>query len=540
MLKEYQIENFKAFAGPVNIPIKPITLIFGANSSGKSSIFQSLLMLKQTLQEGKDSNISLLPRGNIVDLGSYREFIRNHDATRSFSFKMTFSTPKEICQHSGIDWLFNDIHPNVETLKKSIGSETIGLRVTFSLDSKSLNIVVSKIDLFIGDNPTPIITYEIGEKNERGSNIYNFKGNFDHKYWRTYWKCFDEEDPEALEKTYFDLDSLIEKFKEMSDKEKEAFLNLAKEQPKKDAQNNKEGNDKSKDEPKKSTGFKRALEIYKSLFVNDHLLLQGFLPDLLNNTDLQHLVWNTLEAEESRDVSLFAFTAGNFIKKLLNDIEYIAPLREYPGRFYIYGGNPLESVGSSGKMVFDVLFNNQELLNKVNDEFKRFGTDYELRLSRLSSEAFEPQLYNKSTSVTASFRDVGFGFSQVLPVIVQSMLSKEKTLLMEQPELHLHPALQAELGDVFIESALGKNKNTFLIETHSEHLILRLLRRIRETTEGELEEGDNPLRPEDVAVIYAKPTEKGTELIELRITEDGDFADKWPDGFFAERAKELF
>jgi predicted ATPase len=120
------------------------------------------------------------------------------------------------------------------------------------------------------------------------------------------------------------------------------------------------------------------------------------------------------------------------------------------------------------------------------------------------------------------------------------MLSKEKTLLIEQPELHLHPALQAELGDVFIESALGKNKNTFLIETHSEHLILRLLRRIRETTESELEEGDNPLRPEDVAVIYAKPTEKGTELIELRITEDGDFADKWPDGFFAERAKELF
>ena len=197
-------------------------------------------------------------------------------------------------------------------------------------------------------------------------------------------------------------------------------------------------------------------------------------------------------------------------------------------------------------MVFDVLFNNPELLDKVNDEFKRFGTDYELRLSPYmkdkseTSEVFVPELFNKSTGVAASFRDVGFGFSQVLPVIVQSMLSKEKTLLMEQPELHLHPALQAELGDVFIESALGKNKNTFLIETHSEHLILRLLRRVRETTEGELEEGDNPLRPEDVAVIYARPTEKGTELIELRITEDGDFADKWPDGFFAERAKELF
>ena len=546
MLKEYQIENFKVFAGPVNIPIKPITLIFGANSSGKSSIFQSLLMLKQTLQEGSDQNISLLPKGNLVDLGSFREFIHNHDVTDSFSFKITLSTPKEISQYSGIDWPFDDIHPNVKTLEKSIGSETIGLRVTFSLDSKSLNIVVSKIDLFIGDNPTSIITYEIGEKNERGSNIYNFKGNFDHKYWHTYWKCFDEEDPEALEKTYFDLDSLIEKFKEMSDKEKEDFLNLLKEQPKKDAQNNKEGNDKSKDEPKKSTGFKRALEIYKSLFVNDHLLLQGFLPDLLNNTDLQHLVWNTLEAEESRDVSLFALTVANLIKKLLKDVEYIAPLREYPERFYIYGGNPLESVGSSGKMVFDVLFNNPELLDKVNNEFKCFGTDYELRLSPYSkdgsetSEVFVPELFNKSTNISASFRDVGFGFSQVLPVIVQSMLSKEKTLLIEQPELHLHPALQAELGDLFIKSVLGEQKNTLIIETHSEHLLLRLMRRMRETATNNLEDSSLALHPKDIIVLYVETEGTSSIVREMPLNEYGELVKAWPGGFFEEGLREVF
>jgi hypothetical protein len=187
-------------------------------------------MLKQTLQDGKDSNISLLPRGNIVDLGSFREFIHNHDVTRSFSFKMTFSTPKEISQYSGIDWPFDNIHPNVKTLEKSIGSETIGLRVTFSLDSKSLNIVISKIDLFIGDDPTPIITYKIGEKNERGSNIYNFKGNFDHKYWHTYWKYFDKEDIESLEKgeksqgkeSPVDIKVILGK---MSDKEKVEYRN---------------------------------------------------------------------------------------------------------------------------------------------------------------------------------------------------------------------------------------------------------------------------------------------------------------------------
>jgi len=523
MLKEYQISNFKPFAGPVNIPIKPITLIFGANSSGKSAIFQSLLMLKQTLEEGRDPNMSLLPKGNIVDLGSFREFIHNHDVSNSFSFKMTFSFPKDIFEAFDID-SYDD---EAEILHKSISSETIGLSVTFSWNNGTSNIMIPAIDLYIGNDPKPIITYKIGEKNKSGSYEYEFTGNFDHKYWHTYWECFDEKKPEAFEKQHdSDFDDLIRELEGMSDKEKEKLRNKLEEY-------NRELNEL------KLKGNERAVETYES-FGDDVLTLKGFLPKLLNYMETKYFLWESTYEEDSRNPSTFALTVANLIRKFLNDIEYIAPLREYPERFYIYGGNPLESVGSSGKMVFDVLFNNPELLTKVNKEFKRFGTDYELRLSRLSSEAFEPQLYNKSTDVAASFRDVGFGFSQVLPVIVQSMSSKGKTLLIEQPELHLHPAFQAELGDLFIKSALGEQKNTFIIETHSEHLILRLLRRIRETTNGELAEGDSPLKPEDVAVIYAKPTEKGTELIELRITEDGDFADKWPDGFFAERAKELF
>ena len=563
MLKEYQIENFKAFAEPVNIPIKPITLIFGANSSGKSSIFQSLLMLKQTLQEGSDQNISLLPKGNLVDLGSFRGFIHNHDVSNSFSFKMTFPFNRinEAYDSNLYDYIIEtyEKHPNVDVLEKSIGSETIGLSVTFSLDIN--NIIIRAINLYIGNDPKPIITYEIGGKTDLGYQ-YQFKGNFDHKYWRTYWKCFDEGKSEYIEKEIHEHVSmsgimtnaaaLSKKFPNLSDKKKEMVkalfekINIDIEKMRlKQGKYSKRADEitKLEKELNKMTDFEKAVEFYGFKLEDYQLKLEGFLP----TDEMEYLLWNYDFAYlSSRNPSLFALTAANLIKKLLNDVEYIAPLREYPERFYIYGGNPLESVGSSGKMVFDVLFNNPELLDKVNDEFKRFGTDYELRLSPYmkdkseTSEVFVPELFNKSTGVAASFRDVGFGFSQVLPVIVQSMLSKEKTLLIEQPELHLHPALQAELGDVFIESALGKNKNTFLIETHSEHLILRLLRRIRETTESELEEGDNPLRPEDVAVIYAKPTEKGTELIELRITEDGDFADKWPDGFFAERAKELF
>jgi len=151
-------------------------------------------------------------------------------------------------------------------------------------------------------------------------------------------------------------------------------------------------------------------------------------------------------------------------------------------------------------------------------------------------------------NIKVSLQDVGVGISQVLPVLMNAFGEESSLIAVEQPEIHIHPALQAELADVFIESALGENKNTFLIETHSEHLILRILRRIRETTEAELSDWPealkkacpNGIRPEDVAVLYVQPGEEGAEIIGLSVDANGEFTCDWPGGFFEERMKELF
>lgn len=137
-----------------------------------------------------------------------------------------------------------------------------------------------------------------------------------------------------------------------------------------------------------------------------------------------------------------------------------------------------------------------------------------------------------------NFSEVGAGIGFVFPILVACNLGELKNVVLQQPELHLHPALQASLADVFIETACQKK---IICETHSEHMILRTLRRVRQTTTGTLVDRTLALKPEDLAFNYFEPVPDGyTKIHNLRVSEDGDFIDRWPNGFFAERDEELF
>ena len=149
-------------------------------------------------------------------------------------------------------------------------------------------------------------------------------------------------------------------------------------------------------------------------------------------------------------------------------------------------------------------------------------------------------LIDKRTDTPVSHRDVGIGISQVLPVLVSAYASNNELLAIEQPEIHLHPALQAELGDVFLQSALSGTANTFLIETHSEHLLLRIMRRLRETSAGDLPDSVPEVRPEDVMVLFVESDGPQSIIREMPLNERGELVKAWPGGFFEEGLREIF
>jgi len=213
MLLEYQISNFKSFSGPVNIPIKPITLIFGPNSSGKSSIFQSLLMLKQTFEEGKGE--VLVPRGNLVDLGSFKQFIFEQNLNRFFTFKMTLKKSERFFPEPRKGEL-GSLSPSPDIfcdLERSINFEKIALSKTYAVNkSTKLNPFISKIDLFLGEKSNPILSYY----RKARKNDFDAEYDFNHDYWFSYWETFDKEmesiEGENTTVTKKNIDNIIDQY----------------------------------------------------------------------------------------------------------------------------------------------------------------------------------------------------------------------------------------------------------------------------------------------------------------------------------------
>ena len=190
-------------------------------------------------------------------------------------------------------------------------------------------------------------------------------------------------------------------------------------------------------------------------------------------------------------------------------------------------------------------------LNEWLSQSKRSDLDFELDIIKddigFDTVYHTVRLFDRRRKSNVSFDSVGSGIGQIFPILLSAFEHEYTGIIVEQPELHLHPALQSEIADAFVICALspfhdGTDEplsNKFVLETHSEHILLRLMRRIRETTNGNLPSHIPKLTPQDVAVLYVEPRGTHSVVRELRLNEQGELIDDWPGGFFEEGLREL-
>jgi hypothetical protein len=136
--------------------------------------------------------------------------------------------------------------------------------------------------------------------------------------------------------------------------------------------------------------------------------------------------------------------------------------------------------------------------------------------------------------------DIGAGVSQVIPVLVSVLDPGSKVTAIEQPEIHLHPAVQCSLGDLFIRTVNRTDERFFLIETHSEHLLLRLMRRMRETASDTIPDPELALSPDDITILFVETIDGRSVYREMPLNRRGELVMAWPGGFFEEDMNEIF
>jgi len=216
-------------------------------------------------------------------------------------------------------------------------------------------------------------------------------------------------------------------------------------------------------------------------------------------------------------------------------IDFLGPSRPSPRRAYLFSGELTNKIGPKGESAlqnYATLIKrgkkeDKEKVQSINNALYQLGFIKKIEEHKIGRRYYEFSTQHKESGLSANWADTGFGASQVLPVIVSLYTSPPgSTLLYEQPEIHLHPAAQAELGSIFVKARSPKKK--IVIETHSENLILRIQTEVAKGT----------LKPEDVKIYYIQPDSKGHKVILIPLDEKGEFLIEWPKGFFEEGYQE--
>jgi predicted ATPase len=439
MLSRLRFTNFKSWA-EADLACGKITGVFGTNSSGKTSLIQFLLLMKQT-KDATDRKVTLELNGDIVKLGTIKDAIHRHKESGVINIGLTFELDSELVLADPSEKRRSAVAQGTQlTLETEIGVHQqvpLARSLCYSLGGMQFRLAARKADS--------------QEFNLTASKESRAKATF--QFIRSQGRAWQLPGPI---KSY-------------------AFPDQAR------------------------TYFQNA----------------GFLADL--------------EA---------AYEAA------IDGVYYLGPLREFPQRDYLWARSRPSDVGRRGEKSIDAILAATDRNEKRNlgphkrlmpfqkmiaHWLREMGLIEEFRVEEIreGSNRWQALVKTRAGASEVLLTDVGFGVSQVLPVITLLQYVPEgSTVILEQPEIHLHPLAQAALADVIIQAAEHRRVQVIL-ESHSEHLLLRLQRRIAETT----------ISANDVKLYFCDAPKGVSVLTPLELDLFGNIKN-WPEKFMGDAFNE--
>ncbi|MGH2496016.1 MAG: DUF3696 domain-containing protein [Ktedonobacteraceae bacterium] len=480
MLKSWSIENFKPIVNSGELKLAPVTVLAGRNSSGKSSLLQSILMIAQTLSNPLPER-ALLPNGPLVQLGTFEDILSDFSNSRHMVLKFELSFDREDIGEDYIDLYRTS---NYKVLIKFSGANYGNVSLSAIEASKVLvdevllefNFEFSGTDSYDTIGQNTLVVMKILEEDLK--------------------RYLEDVPPELYPRLLpyiSERPNYLGKFTLHSEDPSEQFL----------------------------------------------IPLSHFLPsDLVSKPRKDDILFGysgyrgEIEASNEQITRFFS-----------SQIRYLGPIRAdlSTTRRTFALSSELDDVGDKGEYAAVAYHYNRfatiEWYNPYTQQLtqgalqdaldcwiRHLGVAEEVRTEESGSMGVAWKVVIKQGQKARTLPEVGVGVGQVLPVLVMGLLSPSNTLLlMEQPELHLHPSVQARLGDFFV--GMSKCKKQFLIETHSENLVSQLRYHIVQA--GGIENSD-------CMIYFVDRDEKGEAKFEqVAISPQGNILN-WPDGFFDE------
>lgn len=410
MITHIRVKNFKSWQDSGEVKLAPLTGFFGTNSSGKSSLLQMLLLLKQTV--GKDEVLFFGDENSFVNLGNFQEVIHRHELGNELYLGMSCKLSHSFPDFISTPWYMHD----------------------FTFDTVIRDVEGNQV---IKD--------------------FRYKSNAGEIVWED-----------------------------------------------------------------------------NNLFVNN----RNSIPTQVQNC-------YGLSPSQNSDVPEVLTRFTSVFEELFSHVYYLGPVRVHPKRYYHWEGDHPEDTGRWGDNVIDALLSARvdkltvqrekkkiPIENRISEWLRDMDLAHSFILERTGSRSgknYDVRIQKNESGTKVTLADMGYGLSQFLPVLVLCFYApKGSTLILEQPGIHLHPKVQSQLADLLIE-VVTERKLQILVESHSEHLLTRLQRRVAEKQIGQ----------DDTALYFCR-NDRGFSTIErLEVNEFGEIKN-WPENFFGDVMGDMF